>query len=73
MRKRGSGAACERWQFLFGEAYALWQDDAEAVEKRGLSEIGLGDAAQTNLPMRGGRQHNVVRLNASEFFEHGAR
>ena len=46
---------------------------AEAVEKRGLSEIGLGDAAQTNLPMRGGRQHNVVRLNASEFFEHGAR
>jgi hypothetical protein len=58
---------------VFGEAHALWQDDAEAVEERGLSGIGLGDASQANLAVRCGRQDDVVGLNARKLFEDGAR
>jgi hypothetical protein len=58
---------------VFGEAHSLWQDDAEAVEECGLGGIGLGDAAQADLTMGGGWQHDIVRLNSSELFEHSAR
>ena len=71
--ERRSGATRDDWQFVFGETHALGQDDAEAVEKCGLSGIGLGDAAKTNLPVRCGRQHDIVRLNTGEFFEQRAR
>lgn len=38
-----------------------------------MGGIGLGDAAQANVAMGGGRQDDVVGLDAREFFEHGAR
>ena len=52
---RRSGAGCEGRQPLFGEAHALGQDDAEAVEKGGLGGVRLGDAAQPDLSVGGGR------------------
>src|SRR4029079_8502551 len=70
---RGSGGVRERRQLAFGEPHARGQDDAETVEKGGLSRIGLCDASQTDLPVRGGRQHNVVRLNAGELLQDGPR
>ena len=69
----GSGAEGQGRQLGLGEAHALGQDDAEAVEKRGLGGVGLGDAAQADLTVGGGRQHHVVRLDARELIEHGAR
>src|SRR5580692_7626664 len=69
----GLGAAGEGWQFGFGEAHAFGQDNAEAVEEGGLSVIGLGDATQADSAMGRGRQHDIVRLNARELFENGAR
>src|SRR6185437_8135620 len=39
----------------------------------GLSRIGLRDASQTDLPVHCGRQHDNVRLNASQLLEDGAR
>ena len=54
---------------MLGEAHALGQDDTKPIEKCGLSRVGVSDAAQTNLTVGCGRQHNVVRLNACEFFE----
>src|SRR5262245_30844503 len=58
---------------MIDEAHALGQADAEPVKKCGLSDIGLRDAAQADLTVAGGRQHDVVGLNACEFFEHSAR
>jgi hypothetical protein len=58
---------------VLGKAHALGQDDAQAIEKSGLSGIGFGHAAQTHLSVRCSRQHDVVRLNAGEFFEDRAR
>ena len=57
---------------MFGEAHALGQNEAEAIEERGLGGVGLSDAAQADLTVEGGWQHDVMRLNAREFFEHGA-
>ena len=57
---------------MFGEADALWQDYAEAVEESGLCSIGLGDATQADMAVGGGWQHDIIRLNAREFFEHGS-
>ena len=42
------------------QAHALGQDNAEAIKKRGLGLIGLSDAAQADLAMGYGRQHDVV-------------
>jgi hypothetical protein len=56
-----------------GDAHALWQGDAEAIEQRGLGDIGLRDAAQPDLTERGGRQHDVVGLDTFELFNNGAR
>src|SRR5882762_9787564 len=67
-----SGAGGDRRSLVFGEANALWQDYAEAVEESGLCGIGLGDATQTDLAMGGGWQHDIIRLNARELFEHGS-
>jgi hypothetical protein len=50
----------------------LEQGDAEPVEKCGLSSIGLRDAAQADLTVAGGRQHDIMGLNACELFEHSA-
>ena len=58
---------------MFVEAHALGQDDAEAIEQSGLGGVGLGDAAQADLAVGCGWQDDVVRLNACEFFEDGAR
>ena len=33
----------------------------------------MGDAAQADVTMGGGRQDDIVGLDAREFFEHGAR
>ena len=43
------------------------------IEERGLRGIRLGDTAQANLAMRRGRQHDVVGLDARQFFEDGTR
>lgn len=66
-----SSAGGEGRQLVFGEAHTLWQDDAEAVEESGLCGIGLGDATQADLAVCGW-QHDIIRLNAREFFEHGS-
>jgi hypothetical protein len=58
---------------MFGEADALRQDDAEAVEESGLCRIWLGDATQADLAVGGGWQHDIIGLNAREFFEHRSR
>ena len=68
-----SCAARESGQLLFREAHALGQDDAEAVKECGLGWFGLGDATQANLDVCCGWQHNVMGLNACEFFEDRAR
>ena len=44
----------------FREAHAFGQDDAEAVEEGGLGGVGLGDATQSDLAVRRGRQSCVV-------------
>ena len=71
--KLGSSAARECRQLVFGEAHSFRQDDAETVEKCGLSGIGLGDATQADLAVCRGREHDVVRLNARKLFENGVR
>jgi hypothetical protein len=48
---------------LFGEAHALWQGDAETIEESGLRQVWLGHAAQAHLPMRCGRQNDVLGLS----------
>lgn len=58
---------------MFGEADALGQDDAEAIEESGLSAVWLCDAAQANLAVRCGRQDDIVGPNARKLFEDGAR
>src|SRR5271166_2922336 len=68
-----SSADGEPWEGWFGEAHPLRQGNPEPVEQCGLSGIGLGYAAQTNLAVSCGGQHDIVRLNACEFVEHGAR
>ena len=73
VEKPGSGAECEDRRVAFWGAHAFGQDEAEAVEKRGLSGVGLGDAAQSDLAVRCGRQDDVVGLDARKLFEDGAR
>ena len=73
MRVWGSGGEGEGRRLVIGRAHALGQDDAEAVEKRRLGGVGLGDAAQSDLPVRCGRQDDVVGLDADELFEESAR
>jgi len=63
----------ESRQVVLGEAHALWQDDAETVEENGLRRVWLGHTTQANLAVRGGRQDDVLGLNAREFFQDGAR
>ena len=58
---------------MLSDAHALGQDDAEAVEQRGLGGVGLGDTAQADLAVRCGRQHDIVRLDAGKLFEDRAR
>ena len=67
----GSGAEGEDRGLVFWEAHALGQDDAEAVEERGLGGVGLGDATQADLAVRCGRQDDVVGLDAGKLFEDG--
>ena len=45
----GSGAGGDDRQLVFGDAHALGQDDAEAVEECGLGLVRLGDASQAVL------------------------
>ena len=54
MVQAGSGAT---WggQFQLAQAHAFGQDDAEAVKQRGLGGVWLGDAAQADLAVAGGR------------------
>jgi hypothetical protein len=61
-----------RRQLVVGETHAPGQDDAQAVEKRGLGGIGLRDATQAKLAMCCGRQHDVMRLNAGELDDSAA-
>ena len=58
---------------MFGEPHPPRQDNTEAVKKRGLDAVGLSDASQADLAMRRSGQHNVVRADACEFLEDGAR
>jgi hypothetical protein len=67
-----SGDESEVGRFAVVEAHALWHRDAKAIEERGLSGIRLGDAAQADIAVRCGRQHDVVRLDGREFFEDGS-
>ncbi len=70
----GSGSGGERkGEVEVVGAHAFCQDDAEAIEEDRLRSVGLGDAAQADLAMRGRGQDDVVRLDAGEFFKHGAR
>ena len=55
----------EGGQIEFAEVNALGRDDAESIEERGLSGVGLCDTAQANLAMRCGRQNDVVRESRS--------
>ena len=59
----------ESGQILLGQAHALWQRDAEAIEESGLGWVWLGYATQANLSVRCGRQDDVLGLNAFEFFQ----
>ncbi len=43
------------------------------VEERDLGGVGLGDTTQADLAVRGGRQDDVVGLDAGELLEDGAR
>ena len=58
---------------MFGETHAFGQNDAEAVEECGLSGVWLGDAPQTDLAVSCSGQDHIMRLNAGELFEDGAR
>ena len=58
---------------VFSETHPLRQDDTEAVKERGLVSVGLSDAPQTDLAMRCGGQHHVVRVDACKFLENGTR
>jgi hypothetical protein len=58
---------------VFGEAHSFRQDDAETVEKCGLSGVGLGHATQADPAMGRGREDDVVLLNARKLFENGTR
>jgi hypothetical protein len=49
--------------------HALWQNNAEAIEESGLSGIGLGHAAQTDMSVRCSRQHHIVRLDMCQLLE----
>src|SRR5712691_10236695 len=73
LKEMWSGADLEDWQVWLCNAHALGQDDAEAVEECGLGGVWLGHAAQADLAVRCGRQHDIVRLNASKLVEDGAR
>src|SRR5260221_10310273 len=68
-----SGAGDECLLLMFGEADALRQDDAEAVEESGLCGVWLGDATQAGLGGGGGWQHDIKRFKAREFFDDGCR
>ena len=68
-----SGADLEGRQVWFCNTHALGQNDAEAVEECGLSGVWLGDAPQTDLSVSCGGQDDIVRGNARELFEDGAR
>jgi hypothetical protein len=54
-------------------AQTFWQHHAESLEQHGLRGIGLRYAAQANFSLGLHRQDDIVRLDAGEFFEHGAR
>ena len=58
---------------MVSQAHALGQDDAEAVEQRYLGSVGLGDAAKADSAKCRCRQDDIVRLNACELFQDGAR
>jgi hypothetical protein len=59
-----SGGSGEPWRLAFGRAQELGQDETEAVEKRGLG--GVGDAAQADLTVEGGRQNHAAAPQLSE-------
>ena len=61
------------WYLFFGEAHPLRQDDTEAVKKCDLIAVGLSDAPQADLAVCRAGQHNVVRVDACQFLENGAR
>jgi hypothetical protein len=61
------------WQLGLGKTHTLWQNDAEAVEQRGLGGIRSGHAAQTDVAVGWGWQHDVLGLNARELFEQDTR
>ena len=67
------GAESEDRGLVIWNAHALGQADAEAVEERGLGGVGLGDATQSDLAVRCGRQDDVVGLDAGKLFEDGPR
>jgi hypothetical protein len=77
--KSANAQAPEKTQFSsparigFKEKRQLGQNDAKAIEKCRLGGIGLGDAAQADRTVSGCWQHDVVRLDPCQFFEHGAR
>jgi hypothetical protein len=58
---------------MFGYTHSLRQNDAEAMEKRRLGGVGLGDAAQADRTVGGGWQHDVMRLNPRQLVEHRTR
>ena len=68
-----SGVQGETGEFLLWQAHALGQDDAEAIEKRGLGGIWVSNAAQPYLAVRRGRQDDIVRLDAGDLLEDDAR
>jgi hypothetical protein len=68
-----SGADGKGRQRVFGKAHAFWEGNAETVDECGLGGIWLGDTTQPDLTEGGGRQHDVVGLDARELFKDGAR
>src|SRR5436309_15434720 len=68
----GSDGERERQIEIVGP-HALGQDDAQPIEQKRLGVVGLSDAAQADLGVCRGGQDDVVRLDASELIEHGAR
>jgi hypothetical protein len=59
-------------QLHLGQADALGQSDAEALEERALRRVGLRHTPQANLGACLGRQDHVVSLNTREFLQHRA-
>lgn len=57
---------------LHARAYAS-RPRAEPLEQHRLQWVGLRDAAQSQLAMRGGRQDYIVRVDALDLLEHRAR